>query len=404
MKICIITPGLAPYTLGGIDTHVLILAQGLGSRGHEVTVAGCHIHPQARILHDWGESLSLEYHSRLPMWMFPGWRLAEMRVALAVRWFLERRRESFDVVEISNWPGYGAFLPLRGFRYVARLSSPTLECSPPPVWGQFVNWLEGRTCRRADLILANSEAMRRKAIEYYRCGSVPSAVVHYGVPDVDTRGIAPPKGQLWLLYIGRAERRKGTDLFIRALSDTMPRCPRLHVRMIGGSFDDYAAGDRELRAIWRDLRARYADRITPLGHVNDEEKCRAIAMSHWLICPSRFESFGLVAIEAMRAGTPVLAAAAGGLPEVCAKGPGNVLYSPPEDSAVLAQHLEELCSRGEDYALGLRQATREAYLTWFTADRFVEQSLEHYRRIAAPSREGWKSGSDRRRARDDRRE
>lgn len=378
MRICIIASELAPYgEFGGIGMHVLTLARGYAARGHRVVVAGFAIHPENRIVHDWGESLRLSF---IP-WLAPNWDRGRLRGALAVTRFVRKIRGQFDVIETSNW-GHTAFLPMKGHRYAARLSSPALEAGQPGLATRFVHWLEARSCQRAHLLLANSEAMRRKAVEIYRCGSVPSAIVYYGVPDLADSGTRPPEGKVSILYIGRAEHRKGTDILIRALARVLPKCPCLEIGLLGLGFDEYVR-ESGLATIWRDLKERYGDRIRRFGRLDEEQKCKELAAAHWLVLPSRFESFGQVVIEAMRAGTPVIAAAAGSLPEVCSKGAGNVLYSPVEDAQTLAGTLEDVYKRGEAYALSLRPVTREAYLKWFTADRFVDESLEQYARLIA---------------------
>jgi glycosyltransferase involved in cell wall biosynthesis len=382
MRICIIACELAPYgEFGGIGTHVLTLAKGFAARGHQVTVAGFAIHEQRRILHDWGESLSL---SLFP-WLGPTWDRGRLRGALAATRFVRNMRGQFDVIETSNW-GHTAFLPAKGYKYAARLSSSVLEAGHPGLATRFVYWLEKRACRRANLLLANSHATRRRATDIYACASVPCEVIYYGVADIPASAERPPTGRISIIYIGRAEHRKGSDIFIRALADVLPRCPNLEVTLIGGNFDDYAAGKPELRSLWQSLKAHCGERIHSVGRVDERQKCRRIAESHWLVLPSRFESFGQVVIEAMRAGTPVIAASGGALPEICSKGPGNLLYDPPENCQALAALLEEVCTRGEDYALKLRQPTRVAYLKYFTADRFVEESLMQYERLSGAGR------------------
>src|SRR5882757_9481069 len=80
MRICILACELAPYgEFGGIGMHVLTLAKGFAQRGHQVTVAGFAIHAQRRIVHEWGESLSL---SLFP-WLAPNWDRGRLRGALA---------------------------------------------------------------------------------------------------------------------------------------------------------------------------------------------------------------------------------------------------------------------------------------------------------------------------------
>lgn len=377
LRICLITPELYPLVKGGIGAHTVVLAEGLAACGHHVVVAGFNIHEEDKVSHSWGESFSVKHLGG------SAYQLGGIRGPLAVREFLRRSRGAFDVVEVSNWLGHGAFVPRSEFPYVARISSPAAECRPDTARTRRANWLEARTCRRADVILTHSVAMWKKAANLYRCGNVPHAIVPLGIPDVSASKVCPPKGLISTVYIGRAEHRKGTDVLIRALSAALPACPLLHLTIVGGDFDRYASRSEELNALWSDLKVRFPGRIKQLGVVEEEEKCRVVAESHWLVVPSRFESFGLVVIEAMRAGTPVLAADGGGLRETCAKGPGNIIYGPPEDSSALARLLQDICAKGETYALGLRSATREAYLKWYKADRFVDASLRHYEEAIA---------------------
>ncbi len=387
MRICLITPELSPHTLGGIATYVEALARGYAQRGHKVTVAGYEIHPKPRVEHDWGESFSLT--SRLPVgWMFVNgpmvWRLHHYypaakiaRGALAVRKFLKTWRGEFDIVELSNWPGHGAFLPRGRWKTVVRLSTPAADCGFPV--SSFSTWYEGRACRFADMVVAHSEAVLQKATTLYGLESRPSTVVPLGIPDVSISklGSGPGHDTLRLVYLGRAEDRKGTDLLIRALAEVMPAHPELRLTVVGGDFDVYAQSRPEVQGLWSTLRATCGGRIELLGKISEEEKVRVLGSSHWLVMPSRYESFGLVAIEAMRVGTPVIASDAGGLGEVCRQSIGNLSF-PSGDAVGLRDALELACEIGPEQVLMRRDATRSVFLERFRDDLMIDRSLSHY--------------------------
>lgn len=392
MRIGLITPELPPYVRGGIGTYVQALARGFAERGHEVTVAGPQIHPEERIDHDWGRSFS--YGPSLPVgWLRNKrrlfWRLSRLypaaniaQAALATRNFLKKHGQDFDVVEISNWPGHGAFLPRIGCPYVTRMSSPGVACGLPTE--SMSTWYERRTCRAARLILAHSEAMLQEGQSLYGLGATPAKVIHLGLPDLASPGQPPPGDDLHVVYIGRAEDRKGTDLLIQALSRVMPRWPRLHLTLISRNLDRYCDERESLRASWRGLQATCSGRITLRADVDEAEKNRAIACSHWMIVPSRFESFGLVAVEAMRLGTPVLGARCGGLEEVCASGPGNLMFR-PDDRGDLEMALEKICRLGSTHACALRAATRSAYEDRFRENLMIERTLAAYHTLLTPN-------------------
>jgi glycosyltransferase involved in cell wall biosynthesis len=107
-----------------------------------------------------------------------------------------------------------------------------------------------------------------------------------------------------------------------------------------------------------------------------------IVASDVVLVPSRYESFGLVAIEAMAAGRPVVALAAGGLAEVVTHDVDGLLAADgPGAADALFGHLLAL---GRDPALRDRLATgaRESFLRRFTIDRMIDQLEPAYRRAA----------------------
>jgi glycogen(starch) synthase len=262
--------------------------------------------------------------------------------------------------------------------FLVRVSTPTAD-----VWGarelmSWVTWLEARACRRAAGVIAHSESIKEKSHAYYGCPREKVKVIPLGIPDVQPAGEAPRGDLLELLYLGRAEERKGTDLLLRALLRTLSARRDFRIRLVGADMEAYLVGRPDLRPVWAELQGRYPGHVVTTGRVTDAERDRLLASSHWLLVPSRYESFGLMAVEAMRAGTPVIAAAAGGLVEVCDKCAANRLF-PAGDEGGLYREINVALDQGLGSACAARVQARQAYLRYFSADRMIDESLDYYR-------------------------
>ncbi len=409
MKVCLITPELAPYRAGGIGAYVAALAAGIGGRGHLVDVVGCDISSEPGIVrHDWGRRISLSSGSH-PMngfapqaiedcllWLSrhrtPAvWRarslLQQRRLlasALMLRRFVRRHGDRYDIIEYTNWPGHAAFLPTRTrAAHLVRISTSSADIEPHGSWVPFA--LEKRVVSRAQVVIAHTEAMNRKGQLLYGYAPERGVVINLGMPDRPLPSPPPRDGRLIIVSLGRAEHRKGTDLLLNALARVLPEFPSLVYRSIGSGLPEYLRERPDLRPIWARLRAEHPGQVEDLGRVSDEEKERLVAGAHWLVAPSRFESFGLMAVEAMRAGTPVLYAAVGGLAEVGSKGPSNLAVR-GDDVADLERGLREVCTRGVDHALAARPAARMTYDRFYREDAMIDRTLEAYRGMIGKGR------------------
>jgi glycogen(starch) synthase len=402
MRVCLLTPGFPPHQVGGIGAYVEVLAQGLGTQGHAVDVVGCDIAPSPGIeIRPWGRVISLArathnldgeaavaldnfvrtYTSRIPgiallkPYVDARWTTA---AALLLRRFILRNRRRYDVVEYSNWPGEAAFLPAGpvGTR-VARISSSVVDTG-----GSWVLLaMERRAVLRADVVIAHSAAMNQKGQELYGYPPERSVVVPLGLPDRLPAATPTSTGPLTLISLGRAEDRKGTDVLLAALARVLPDFPQVVFRHVGARLPKYLADRPETRAAWERLRANCPGRVEDLGSVSEAEKNRAIETAHWLTAPSRFESFGLMAAEAMRAGTPVVYAAEGGLAEVGALGPRNIAVR-GDDPDDLARALRAVCEAGPGAAMAARPATRAAFERHLQDYKMVESTLAIYRQLS----------------------
>lgn len=130
-----------------------------------------------------------------------------------------------------------------------------------------------------------------------------------------------------IFFVGRLIKIKGVDILIKALQIIKTSIPDIHL---------YIAGEGPLRERLESLAVKLnVDKnITFLGFVSDK-KIQMLASTDVFVMPSRFESFGIVALEALAAGAPVVAANVGGIPDILDNGRYGILVEPenPEDLA-----------------------------------------------------------------------
>jgi len=165
------------------------------------------------------------------------------------------------------------------------------------------------------------------------------------------RRLGLPIGERTVLYVGRLDPFKGPDVLMRAMAGV----PNARLLVVGGS-DANDAGVGWLRDVAEEVGVQ--DRVTWRAAVPQEELRDYYAAADLLAVPSFHESFGLVALEAMACGTPVVAARAGGLQEVVVDGTTGSLIDGHE-AGTYAACLNELL--GDD---DRRREMGQAAIRW----------------------------------------
>jgi phosphatidylinositol alpha-mannosyltransferase len=175
-----------------------------------------------------------------------------------------------------------------------------------------------------------------------------------------------------ILFIGRPEPRKGLPALLEAFQGLRRRLPDATLVLAGPTPEELQAlALRERRTPERSLNG-----VTALGRVPHEVKLREIAAAQVLCAPSNGgESFGIVLIEAMAAGLPVVASDIPGYRAVLAEGSAGVLV-PPDNPSALENALFGVLGNAElrqDLALsGIARAERYSW------DRLIDQVMEAY--------------------------
>ncbi|MGZ4953950.1 MAG: glycosyltransferase [Methylobacter sp.] len=178
------------------------------------------------------------------------------------------------------------------------------------------------------------------------------------------------KNEVDLLFVGRLEHRKGIDLILQALPDFMMKNHLIRFTCIGDNTIPSDDGRTYVEKFLEEFGScGWINRVQFLGHVDDETLERAYANCDVFVAPSRYESFGLIYLEAMRYGKPCIGTTAGGIPEVVNNEVTGLLAS-PGDVTTLCRAIERLLNDSE-LRNRMGGAGRQRYLEKFTTEQFA---------------------------------
>jgi phosphatidyl-myo-inositol alpha-mannosyltransferase len=180
-----------------------------------------------------------------------------------------------------------------------------------------------------------------------------------------------------ILFLGRPEPRKGLPVLLEAFQGLRRRLPDATLVLAGPTREEL----RDHAPRGRGVPKRVLDGVTALGRVSDEAKVSEMAAARVLCAPSNGgESFGIVLVEAMAAGLPVIASDIPGYRAVLAEGTAGVLV-PPDDPDALEKALFTVLGnaglRDDLEASGLARAERYSW------DRLIGQVMEAYSQAIA---------------------
>ncbi|MBD8466329.1 glycosyltransferase family 4 protein [Plantibacter sp. CFBP 8798] len=369
--------GLTSYT-GGIGRHYAALLPALVRSGIEVDLIVCS-DDELRVGADLdGVRLAeaVRHGSRTP-------RVLRLLLdARAVRRAF--RRGSYDRVFLPEWSALGSALP-RSAPLVTNLATSIrlsnlvsgLRLGDLPVAGRIAvivqDALETRQIRRSAALVAISTAMLARTKDLL--GALPPAAVVRNCIDVDAVRVAastaglpaqwPTGAEPVVLFLGRLERRKGVVEAFQAFALLVRQKPDARLVLAGSSGDRRFEPD--LTALLSILPESVRDRVVWLGHVAGAELYRAVGAATVVMCPSRWEGFGNVALEAKAIGTPLVVTTGSGYDDFCTDGV-DCLMVPPGDHGALARALRRVLDAPSDALT--RAATARA-----SVDRYAPEPV-----------------------------
>lgn len=245
--------------------------------------------------------------------------------------------------------------------------------------------LEGEAIGRARAITSPSRDLLDRVRQKYLLELPNAEVIPNPAPAVDesARWRLSSCDPNLIVYVGRFDRHKGGDLVVDAFAAVAADRPNLELGFIGPD-----RGLQDAHGEWVSLEdyvnervpiASVRSRIRHLGQLFPDDVTKWRQNARVVVVASRFEVFGMVVVEALAQGCPLVAADAGGIPEIVRHGENGFLFE-SSNAASLAKWLIEMLDQPE-LAARLGERGAQDIPQRFGADAIARQTKQFYERV-----------------------
>ncbi len=384
MKICLLSWEFPPRIVGGIARHVYGLAKALARSGNDVGVVTLDFPG----VPDYEEIESFKvYRSRTEVghpnfltWAFLFNHFLEKQLAAANRDF------DFDLIHIHDWlvapagVGFKHFLnkPLFCTMHSTEHGRSSLHNAD----SYMIDGMEWWACYEAAQVIVTSNSMKGEVCGHFH---VPEAKVDVIPNAVDIskydskverlavrRRFGVGDHEKLVLYVGRLVPQKGVEYLIRAMPRISWRFPEAKFVIVG---EGWMRGNLE----WLTDQSGQRWRTNFTGFISDADLVALTKSADVMVVPSIYEPFGIVALEGMAAGVPVVASQVGGLAEVVEHDKTGVWVYPRSPNSI-AWGVERVLS-DSGYRDWLVKNGYETVRNRFSWDVIAKQTVEVYKRV-----------------------
>ncbi len=391
LRLCLVTEDYPPGAVPGIGRANHTLAVGLAAAGHLVHVITVGKGEHSTVdLEDggWVHRIRTTEHGGNPVNALPQalWDRAASVLDEV------RRIDSFtpvDLVQVPNWDAEGLALildahyrvGLYAYTPILAVSEHDVRLDPANAEIAAIADAERIGYEKAELVMVSFPATLEQLQRLYGVKIPPwrSAIVPLALPDVVMPPSEPHPDTIEVLFVGRLEPRKGIDTLLAAVPGLCASHPEVRFTIVGDDSIVGPDGRTYRQAFEATCPETIVERVRFTGPVPDEELTAELARCDIFVAPSRFESFGLMNLEAMRFGKPVVSTVVNGISAVVTDGDDGILV-PPGHPIALAAALEQLIT---DPATRLRLGAsgRRSFETRFSTEQMVDGAVASFRAL-----------------------
>ncbi|MGA8544658.1 MAG: glycosyltransferase family 4 protein [Mycobacterium sp.] len=400
MKVLMVSWEYPPVVIGGLGRHVHHLSTALAAAGHEVVVLSRRptgtdpsthplsdeINEDVRVVAAAQDPHEFTFSHDMMAWTLAMGH-AMVRAGLSIKDTSSDKPWRPDVVHAHDWLVAHPAIALAEFYDVPMVSTiHATEAGRHSGWvsgslSRQVHAVESWLVRESDSLITCSASMRDEITELFGPGLAESTVIRNGIdaarwPFATRRRRSVSSSPPELLFVGRLEYEKGVHDAIAAL----PRIRRAHP----GTTLTIAGDGTQLDWLVEQARKHRVLKATRfVGRLDHDELLAALHRADAAVLPSHYEPFGLAALEAAAAGTPLVTSNIGGLGEAVIDGETGI-SCPPSDVTRLAKAVRAVL---DDPAGAQRRAraARERLTADFDWHTVADETAQVY--LAAKRRE-----------------
>lgn len=245
--------------------------------------------------------------------------------------------------------------------------------------------LESFSAKRADRVVAISHDLYTRAIEELhidpgKVDRVPHAVdtAKYSYIESDVRErLGIPRGIPLVLFVGRLEARKGVHVLCQAIPEIIGSMPSTRFVLVGRDTNTPQGGSVKSYITKEAERRGFSDNLVLIDSMLPDELVALYSACDVFVLPSLWEGFGLVVLEALACGKPVVATSVGGAPEIGLTPPSGIVVA-PNNPKELAEALLELLSLDDEDKRLVAKKNRELIENRFSMPGWVDKVVEVY--------------------------
>ena len=403
MHIAILTNEYPPHIYGGAGVHVEYLVKELlavDGGAHEVNV--CCFGDQRE------ERDRLRVHGVEPGADLPA---TDPRHTRFLETMLRNVRmaglvSGADIVHCHTWYAHFAGCLLRQLDN-ARLVLTTHSLEPHRPWKveqlgsayHASSWVEKTAYQNADGVVAVSDAMRQDVMALYEVPEDKVRVIPNGIDPDEYRPVERPEilqkhgvdpSKPFVLFVGRITRQKGIVHLVNAIEHL---CEGTQVVLCAGAPDTEDIASEMEAAVAAARSAGQHDILWLADMLPREETIALYAGADVFVCPSVYEPFGIINLEAMACETAVVASAVGGIPGIVVDGETGVLVPleargptdfEPKDADRFSRDLAEAVNRlmdDEDMRRRMGEAGRRRVVEHYSWRAVAERTVRFYEEL-----------------------